>query len=266
MATSYTVPIPGGGEYHVNANSPQAAYENVGLTAPGSGGGGGGGQSLEAAKQAILAGFKESSGFSREELAEKKRQFDEQMALAEREWQRQGLPELQIKQRLAQLEEDKFHETARQFNSTQGLEYLKFASSLGGPADVFQSADFYRGAQQRGDLPVFLQALEKNTQLPAFQGAGTVPQEAQTAAGIASRLTGGGATTPGGYNPDQALASIGSIFQRGATGLSGNALEQLNPSEIGILQSGAKKLGYSWDDWIKSYGASRVGQSASTAA
>jgi hypothetical protein len=38
---TYTVPIPGGGEYHVNASSQQAAYENVGMQAPSGGGGGG---------------------------------------------------------------------------------------------------------------------------------------------------------------------------------------------------------------------------------
>lgn len=201
--------------------------------------------------------FGQTSGFSREELAEKKRQFDEQIAYYERQWQREGLPKLQIEQQKANLEVERFR-------STTGLDYLKFASTLGGPADVFQQSDFYRGAQQRGDVPLFLKSLQDNTQMPAFTGGGGVPATPLTAAGIASRLTGGGTSTPGGYNTDDALSTIGSIFKRGATGLAPNSLEQLNPSELGILQSGAKKLGYSWEDLIKSYGASRIGQMAAT--
>src|SRR4051812_27599419 len=40
---TFTVPIPGGGEYHVNASSQAAAYQNVGVAQPSGGGGGGGG-------------------------------------------------------------------------------------------------------------------------------------------------------------------------------------------------------------------------------
>lgn len=217
---------------------------------------------LDQAKADILGGFKESSGFSREQLAESKRQFDEQMALAERTWVRQGLPQLEIQKRLADLEDEKFKADLEMARANQGLEYLKTSASLVGPADVFQSIDFNRGAQQRGDVPIFLNALQRNTQMPAFQSAGSVPQLPQTAAGIASRLTGGGATTAGGYDPDQALAAIGNILKSGPNQLAPNALEQLNPSEVGVLQSGAKKLGYDWENWIKAYGASRIGQTA----
>jgi hypothetical protein len=222
----------------------------------------------------ILAAFKESSGFSREQLAETKRQFDATLAQKQLEWQRQGLPELQIKQQLANLEDAKFKETVQEFQSTQGLDYLKFASTLGGSGDVFQSADFMRGAQQRGDVPTFLNALSSNTQLPSFQGVGTVPQIAQTAPGLAGQLTGAGVpgsvpgapyTTAGGYDPNQALAAVGSIFKAGPSSLAAGALERLSPTELGIMQSGAKKLGYNWDDWAKGYTASGVGQKTATA-
>lgn len=246
------------GDYE-NASGGSSGGGGGGGGSGGGGGGGGGGNSGGGGMDmaALREFFGQTSGFSREQLAEMKREFDEQMALKEREWLRQGLPELEIKQRLAQLEIDRFQ-------STTGLDYLKFASTLGGPADYFQASDFYRGAQQRGDVPLFLKALSSNSQMPAFAGAGAVPATPLTAAGIASRLTGNGATTLGGYNPEDALSTIGSIFKRGATGLAPNSLEQLSPSELGILQSGAKKLGYSWEDMIKSYGASRIGQMAST--
>src|SRR5690349_13093682 len=39
----FTIPIPGGGEYHVNASNQAAAYQNVGVQPPSGGGGGGGG-------------------------------------------------------------------------------------------------------------------------------------------------------------------------------------------------------------------------------
>lgn len=230
-------------------------------------------QQARAANEAsVLAGFKESSGFSREQLAETTRQFNATLAQKEAEWTRDGVPRLVIAQRLAALEDEKFRETVRQFNestrqfnATQGMDYLKFASTLGGPSNVFQQADFFRGAQQTGQMPTFLNALASNTALPSFQSAGGVAPTAQTAGGLAGQLGGaggGGGTTPGGYNTDAALAQVGSIFKGGATGLAAGSLERLDPNELGIMQSGAKKLGLDWDQFVRTYQRSGVGQTA----
>lgn len=213
--------------------------------------------------------FGQTSGFSREELAEKKRQFDAQMAAAEAQWTREGLPLLQIKQRLAALEDEKFRADlaiAQRQATTQegqlGLDYLKTASSLGGPSDYFQSVDFNRGASARGDVPVFLNSLANNTALPSFNASGMVSPDPQTAAGLAQKLTGTGATSPGGYSPDAALNQISSIFKRGVTGLQAGSLERLDPSELALLKSGGQKLGYDTDAWLRAYGKSGVGQQA----
>jgi hypothetical protein len=144
---------------------------------------------------------------------------------------------------------------------TLGLNYLTTASQMGGPSDVFNQIDFLRGARARGDVPQFLGALASNTQLPGFSGAGTTPQEAMTAAGLAAKL--GGTAPITSYNPDQALAQIGSIFQRGATGLTPGSLERLDPNELAVLKAGGLKLGYDPDAWLRSYQRAGIGQQAS---
>jgi hypothetical protein len=144
---------------------------------------------------------------------------------------------------------------------TLGLNYLTAASQMGGPSDVFNQIDFLRGARARGDVPQFLGALASNTQLPGFSGAGTTPQEAMTAAGLAAKL--GGTAPITNYNPDQALQQIGSIFQRGATGLAPGSLERLDPNELAVLKAGGLKLGYDPDAWLRSYSRAGIGQQAS---
>lgn len=234
----------------------------------GSGGGGGGGSSSDQA--AIRSFFAETAGFSREQLAEQKRQADQQIAWQREQMEKIGLPELAIKQRLADLEEQKFQEASQQFRATQGLDYLKFASTLTGPENVFNAADFARGASQIGDLPVFLQALSSNTPLRAFTGNGPGVPTPQTAESLAARLLGTApAATATGLTPQQqsdaALARIGSIFQRGANQIGAQGLESLTESERQILQAGGNKLGYDVPAWLQQYQQSRVAQRAQQA-
>jgi hypothetical protein len=145
-------------------------------------------------------------------------------------------------------------EAAREFNSTQGLNYLTTAASLGGPSNVFNAADFLRGAQSTGQMPSFLGALATNTQLPSFNGVGNQQATPVTMGSLASGLTGGG------MNTDQALSQIGSIFQRGPSQLAAGSIERMTPSELAIFKAGGTKLGYSPDDWLKQYASSGVGQ------
>jgi hypothetical protein len=212
--------------------------------------------------------FGQTAGFSREELAERARQFNESLALTERQWEREGKPRLQIDQDLQALKkwqaEQDIALQQKQLALQQGqlgLNYLTTASQMGGPSDVFNQIDFLRGARARGDVPQFLGALAQNTQLPGFSGAGTTPQEAMTAAGLAAKL--GGTAPITSYNPDQALAQIGSIFQRGATGLTPGSLEQLDPNELAVLKAGGLKLGYDPDAWLRAYQRAGIGQQAS---
>jgi hypothetical protein len=147
-----------------------------------------------------------------------------------------------------------------QFNSTQGLNYLTTAASLGGPSNVFNAADFLRGAQSTGQMPSFLGALASNTQLPSFNGVGSQTATPVTMGSLAGGLTGATDTSSPGYNTDQALSQIGSIFQRGPSQLAAGSIERMTPSELAIFKAGGTKLGYSPDDWLKQYSSSGVGQ------
>jgi hypothetical protein len=145
-------------------------------------------------------------------------------------------------------------ESAREFNSTQALNYLTQAAQLNGPANVFSQASFLRGASANPDVPSFLGALAGNTALPSFNGVGTQAATPVTMGSLASGLTGGG------MNTDQALSQIGSIFKAGPSQLAAGSIERLSPSELAIFKAGGSQLGYSPDDWLKQYASSGVGQ------
>jgi hypothetical protein len=229
-------------------------------------------------QDALREFFRQTAGFSREELAERARQFNEQMKLTEAQWEREGKPRLQIDQDLQQLRRwqaeqdialqgralDLQTEIQRGGLDLQrgqlGLSYLDAAAKMGGPASYYQQSDFLRGAARRGDTPVFLNSLLSNTQLPAFAGSAGPAPDPMTAAGLASKLTGAAPTDV--YNPDQTLAQIASIFKAGPTSLNRGSLEALDPNELALLRSGGQKLGFDPDQWIRAYGAAGIGQSS----
>jgi hypothetical protein len=144
-------------------------------------------------------------------------------------------------------------EAAREFNSTQGLNYLTTAASLGGPSNVFNAADFLRGAQSTGQMPAFLSALSGNTSLPSFQGAGNQAQTPQTMASLAAGLT--GAPTKGSYvSPTDQITSqtlggpggggLPSFQNAGAkTGPDYNTGAQLTPQTMGAFGGGLPSFG-----------------------
>jgi hypothetical protein len=145
-------------------------------------------------------------------------------------------------------------ESAREFNSTQALNYLTQAAQLNGPANVFDQASFLRGASSQPNMPSFLGALASNTSLPSFNGVGSQQATPVTMQSLAGGLAGGG------MNTDQALSQIGSIFQKGPSQLAAGSIERMTPSELAIFKAGGAKLGYSPDDWLKQYASSGVGQ------
>lgn len=252
---------------------------------PGAGGGGGGGMPAQTApglggsQQAILDAFKASSGFSLQDLAERKRQFDATLEWQKQMWANQGMPELQIRQQAQALAQQEFEaqnaiaqqnlllaQRSQGFQEEMGraglgLDYLKTAASMGGPADVFQAADFTRGVAQSGNAPAFLQALRNNTGLAAFNAPSGASPQALTPDVIAGRLTTG--AIPAQTNP--ALQTIGGIAQAGGAALAPQAVEQLNPDELAALGSGFKKLGYSLPAFLSQYTQSRIGQGSAQA-
>ncbi len=152
-----------------------------------------------------------------------------------------------------------------------GLEYLSTAAQLRGPEDYFQQSDFMRGASERQDVPIFVQALQNNQRMPAFQAPGGAPT-AVSAEGMLGQMTGQGGA--GGTNVqaqnDSALAAIKGIGAAGGIKLGGGALEQLSKDELGLLKSGIEKGGpgqtaLSWDTFLSGYNRSRVRNNAASA-
>lgn len=238
-----------------------------------------------------------TSGVTAAQLAEQKRQFDATLEWQKQMWANQGMPQLEIQQRAQALaekaqadqqaiaqgnlalsqkqqaaQESQFGQTfglqqqQEAFNeamgrSNLGLDYLKTAASMGGPADVFQSDDFIRGAQSAG-APAFLTALRNNTALPAFGATSGAAPTPLTADSLTGRMM-------NGAGPDShaaALNSIGGIAQAGGAALSPQAIESLNPDEIAAMTSGFNKLGYSMPAFLQQYQQSRIGQGAAQAA
>ena len=67
----------------------------------------------------MRAGIIESSGLSIKQLNEQMRQFDAQLDWQKQMWQQQGLPQLAIQQRAADLEQQKFEQLAAQATRQQ---------------------------------------------------------------------------------------------------------------------------------------------------
>lgn len=191
--------------------------------------------------------FGQTAGFSRDELAERARQFDQDLAFRKQQWEREGLSRLEIDQRAQSLREWQAQQDVQLQRSALGLNYLTTASQMGGPASVFQQADFLKGARQRGDVPGFLGDLASNTQAPAFTGAGNASIIPQTPGGLTLQLggAGGGAVTiptsgqpgaqaapvpgtAGSYDPAQ-LAAIDTYMnaQIGSNNWSGGTFHSL---------------------------------------
>lgn len=217
--------------------------------------------------QAILDAFKEGSGINRDKLAEEKRQFDLQQQATRDQMERIGLPELAIKQRLAQLEDAKFQATIAQT-----------AAQLAA-TDPFAYSNYRRGVQGLATgVPRFVQALNENARMPDYQAPGSLPPPI-TLQGVAQRLgqtgtpgvTGAATPLPGvtgdgqsyaGYNADQTLRQIDTIGARGAANLGLGALEQLTPDELNAFGLGLAHAGYNGPAFVRDYFASRPKQTA----
>lgn len=218
----------------------------------------------DAVTQAVTPFSQQTSGVTAAELAEKKRQFDATLEWTKQMWANQGLPELQIRQQAQALAQQEFEAQHAIAQSNLGLDYLKTAASLGGPADYFQQSNFLRGASANPAVPAFLSALQNNTGLAAFNapGAAINAPQAQSMATLAGGLTG----AAGPVNAQSALNAIGQIGARGGAALAPQALEQLSPDELGLFQSGLKASGFSMPSFLQSYQNSRIAQGAAQAA
>lgn len=156
-----------------------------------------------------------------------------------------------------------------------GLGYLTTAANMRGPENYLQQADFLRGASQRQDVPIFMQNLLTGVSNAGFQAPGGAPA-GLTMQGLIAKMTGGGAAGgAGGSGPTGQdatfLQSVRDLAQRGLHSLQPGALERLSPTELGVLKSATEFSGdggpaWSWDDLMKQYSSSRIGQGSATAA
>lgn len=232
----------------------------------------------------------ESPDLSWADLAERQRQFDQQMAWQREQWQNQGVPNIEIAQREMKLREDEFawqkqyqqqtfdwqkniqqqqqDWTKASGQANLGLNYLQQAAQLRGPSDWLALSNFMRGAQGNPDVPLFLQSLATNTQPGAVTGMqGTNAPTPQTMESLTAKLTGtpSGTQTSSvstGSNVNETLDAIRGILQRGGAGLAPGSLERLTPAEMGVLQGGIEGVGGSMPDFLKQYQRGGIGQTA----
>ncbi len=255
---------------------------------PAGGGGGAGGavvpQDAGAGPTPAQVQFMAAQGtMTQKELDERKRQFDQNLAWTKQMWEQQGLPQLVIQQKAAQLQQDEFLFQQQMSQRQQALaevtgigglglqqqqtalDALKTAASLGGPENFIQAANYARGVQQT-QVPAFMQNLVSGVGAPAATG-GIGLSAPQTFGGIAARLGGGGTTTaPTTSDLAQTLAMGRQLFTQGGAGLAPQALEGLSDTEQKMLGSVGSAVGADVPTFLRQYAASRISQSAAQAA
>jgi hypothetical protein len=175
-----------------------------------------------------------------------------------------------------------------------GYSLVGTLANLRGPADHFQASNYARGVSNQPGTSTFLSALQNNARLSGFgaqQGHpdadnyGTLTQKLtgtyQSATGGTTNASGQSATTgamgqgnivdgtvtaasstpaSGQSSDDARLGQIRNLYTQGAHKLNAGALEQLTPSEMGLLKSGIDANGGDWTTFLDTYRRSRVGQ------
>lgn len=98
----------------------------------------------------------------------------------------------------------------------------------------------------------------------SYDSGGTLRQNGYNGTVGAPQQQQGAASGYPGYDrqayDQQALANARRLFSIGGAGLAPNALEQLGPTEMALMQSAARKSGVDWNSWLRQYAASRMMQ------
>lgn len=211
----------------------------------GAGGGGGGAPAPQVVPQgfdansfanamasALGPSFGQISGFEREKLQMENALALQQLQLERDRLERLGIPELQIKQRLAQLEEDstrRMDALAEQIQRGQlGLAYLSQAAGFA-ESDPFALSNFMRGAQGNPNVPQFLQNLYQNVGPRGITGpaAGAQALGPITFESLAGNMMGNPApTAPGNTGvsgPNSGISGVSGVSgpNSGVSGVSG---------------------------------------------
>lgn len=264
----------------------------------------GGGGLSQADIDKLTGAFNLGGAMTQAELDERKRQFDQTLAWTKQMWEQQGLPQLVIQQKAAQLQQDEFEFEKQQALRNQALQEagvtgtyqgaptlaargqafqealaagglnlqqqqaaldaIKTAAAMGGPENFVQAANYARGVRAT-DVPVFMQSLLGGVGAPAaMQGVGL--SAPQTFAGTAARLGAGGTTTaPTASDLTNTLELGRRIFAQGGAALGPQSLEGLSDTEQKMLSSVGSAVGADMPSFLRQYQASRIGQGAAQA-
>ena len=202
------------------------AVNTMGTTAGGSTSGGtaSGTAATSASDQAYidylnaLAGtWEQEHALAVDELAEKKRQFDEQLAWEREQMEAIGIPELEIQQRLQDLKEEEFAWEMEQAKANLGLQWVTQAAEYAA-SNPFQLSDFLRGASSQEGVPEFIQALATNLGVSGFGATGEASEEAIRLGDVAGWLSGATTTeTAEGQTEGEAGERVYSALDAGTT-------------------------------------------------
>lgn len=154
------------------------------------------------------------------------------------------------------LAKERLAQDQRQFEATTGLDMLKTASSLRGPENYYQAAEYARGVSQMPQSATFLNSLANQTRMADYGAQGGLPNP-ETMGTLSAKLTGQGGTSA--YD-DNNLGVIGNIAAKGAHQLAPGSLESLTSTERGLFTSGLDKLGIDTPTFLQQYARSRIGQ------
>jgi hypothetical protein len=239
---------------------------------------------------ALANAFNQAGNMTAAELAERKRQFDAQLALQRDQMERMGIPDLVIRQQEQAMRQQEFEfqkgitqrqqalaeeiqrgqlDLSRQVQlgnlglgqQNLALNAIRQAAELGGPENYVQATNFARGVSQT-DIPVFLRNLLSGQATSGVVG-GAGLSNPQSFGGIATQLTGGQGAA-GDVNQQLNLGRR--LFGQGGGALAPGALEGLTPTELQMTGSLAKAVGGDLPTFMAQYARSRVGQTAAQAA
>ena len=151
---------------------------------------------------ALAGTWEQEHALAVEELAEKKRQFDEQLAWEREQMEAIGIPELEIQQRLQTLKEEEFAWEMEQAKANLGLQWVTQAAEYAA-SNPFQLSDFLRGASSQEGVPEFIQALAENVGVSGFGATGEASEEAIRLGDVAGWLSGDTTTEPAEGQPEE---------------------------------------------------------------
>lgn len=139
-----------------------------------------------------------------------------------------------------------------------GLQWTNLVAQAGQkPEDYFYAADVARGASERQDVPIFMNALLQN-QAPRTGAPGGPPQPASATSLADSLLNYSGSNRE--RQDQRALEVAGQIFQRGGGALKPGVLEGLSGTEMKLLGSAGAKKGVDMPAWFEDWASKRINQ------